>query len=168
MSPISFEERTLTRSHGVLSSRLGHILRQMQSRSHHLDPDEREILAQGEELLTRFVTGSRLVEGKSIRGQLGPEPDTVRDAQHALLTLKRLEWLSAATSPSKALQGLRKDLVLLQQQKGTTRVEQSHLVQLESFFTALADILCDNLTRQRMQEAAPITRTSKASLGRYT
>lgn len=153
MSLMILSELGETIGYGILSSRVSQALISISQHGNIPTEEDIEILQGGVELIDKFIKGSRLVEGDKFRNdELLPSADNLTVFRYAVTTLRTLKRLkdSDATS-SKVLKFIQEKLTTIVKVQDGETVNQADLKSLAEFFTALASLLCDDITKMRLE-----------------
>lgn len=151
MSLMTLTEKSRTRSYGLLSSRVSQALTEVARTRRLPTEEERTVLAEGLELLDKFIIGSRLVEGDDFKDGLRPTADTLRAYRYAMTTLAALEELHHNEEASKVLSAFREKLQAILNARATHAVSLNDLDVLKEFFTTLATSMCEDIVRLRFE-----------------
>jgi hypothetical protein len=154
MPLLTISEKSRTRSYGLLSSRVSQALTEAAKAQRQFTEEEIEVLTEGLELLSKFIIGSRLVEGDDFKDGLRPTADTLRAYRYAMTTLLMLEDVHQDSEVSNVLTTLRQKLSDVVMAKTTQVIKIEELTMLRDFFTVLATALCDDLVRLRLEGRA--------------
>ena len=157
MPTMTTAEKALTRSYGLLSSRVSEALGAVCRTGDAALEANLRAFESGQEFLDQLIVGSRFIEGQKLqKGELAPRPDTIKAFQHAFLTLQHLSRLHENATVSKALQQLRNELVHVRETSASWPLASEEVENLRMFFATLTSYLADDLARQRLEGAAPL------------
>jgi hypothetical protein len=161
MSLMTLTEKSQTRSYSFLSSRVSEAVTEVEKDSRLPTTEERKVLAEGLELLDKFILGSRLVEGDDFKDGLLPTTDTLTAYGYAMTTLRALETLRNDDEVSQVLKSIRKQVQDVLEAPNPQALDHEKLGALREFFTMLATLLCQDIIRLRFDKSS----TSKSSHG---